>query len=81
MMRHQVKLFFSRHKIFSGEYTEMASAPKIYGEHGLAGVQKYTNQKNPHAYKFFDKNNLILEKSREDIKKLSMETTIKVWKK
>jgi len=76
-----VKSFFLRHKIFSGEYVSMTSAPKIYGEHGLAGVQKYPNQKSPHAYKFFDRNNPVLEKSRQDIKKLSTEASGKVWGK
>lgn len=77
----EVRNFLVRHKIFSGEYTGPTGTPDIYGAHRLAGVEKYPNQKNPHAYKFFDGNNPILQKSREDIKKLSSETSIEVWKK
>lgn len=77
----QVKFFMIRHKIFSGEYRNLMSAPKIYEKHNLAGVVKLSNQKSAHAYKFFDGNNPILEKSRDDIKKMSTDTSKEVWKK
>lgn len=76
-----VKIFMTRHKIFSGEYTDMMSAPKIYEKHNLAGVVKLSNQKSAHAYIFFDRNDPILEKSRDDIKKLSIDISNEVWKK
>lgn len=76
------KFFMTRHKIFIGEYAGYNSAPEIYDAHKLAGVFKEPDQPGAHAEAYFlagRADNLI--ESREDIKKLSAETSKEIWKK